>query len=127
MIGQGDVWWAELAVPSGSEPGFRRPVVVVQGDSFNRSALRTVVAVPLTSNVRWADAPGNVRLTARATGLPRDSVANVSQIVTVDKATLTERVGKLSAAKLELVLSGIDVVLGRSERGQRPSRQTPRS
>lgn len=127
MIGQGDVWWADLAVPSGSEPGFARPVVVVQGDSFNRSALRTVVAVPLTSNVRWADAPGNVRLTARATGLPRDSVANVSQIVTVDKATLTERVGKLPAAKLELVLSGIDVVLGRSERGQRPSRQTPRS
>jgi len=127
VIGQGDVWWADLAVPSGSEPGFRRPVVVVQGDSFNRSALRTVVAVPLTSNVRWADAPGNVRLTARATGLPRDSVANVSQIVTVDKATLTERVGKLPAAKLELVLSGIDVVLGRSERGQRPSRQTPRS
>lgn len=113
MIGQGDVWWADLAVPSGSEPGFARPVVVVQGDSFNRSALRTVVAVPLTSNVRWADAPGNVRLTARATGLPRDSVANVSQIVTVDKATLTERVGKLPAAKLELVLSGIDVVLGR--------------
>ena len=113
MIGQGDVWWADLAVPSGSEPGYRRPVVVVQADSFNRSALRTVVAVPLTSNLRWADAPGNVRLTARATGLPRDSVANVSQIVTVDKATLTERVGKLSAAKLELVLSGVDVVLGR--------------
>lgn len=113
MIGQGDVWWADLAEPSGSEPGFRRPVVVVQGDSFNRSALRTVVAVPLTSNVRWADAPGNIRLTARATGLPRDSVANVSQIVTVDKTTLTERVGKLSATKLELVLAGIDIVLGR--------------
>jgi mRNA interferase MazF len=113
VIGQGDVWWADLAEPSGSEPGFRRPVVVVQGDSFNRSALRTVVAVPLTSNVRWADAPGNVRLTARATGLARDSVANVSQIVTVDKNTLTERVGKLSATKLELVLAGIDIVLGR--------------
>jgi mRNA interferase MazF len=113
VIGQGDVWWADLPTPSGSEPGFRRPVVVVQGDSFNRSALRTVVAVPLTSSVRWAGAPGNVRLTARATGLPRDSVANVSQIVTVDKSILTERVGKLSPAKLELVLSGIDVVLGR--------------
>jgi mRNA interferase MazF len=113
VIAQGDVWWADLAMPSGSEPGFRRPVVVVQGDSFNRSALRTVVAVPLTSNLRWAEAPGNVRLTARATGLGRDSVANVSQLVTVDKATLTERVGKLSSAKLELVLAGIDVVLGR--------------
>ncbi len=113
MIGQGDVWWADLAEPTGSEPGFRRPVVVVQSDSFNRSALRTVVAVPLTSNVRWADAPGNVRLAARSTGLPRDSVANVSQIVALDKSVLTERVGKLSAAKLDLVLSGIDVVLGR--------------
>ena len=113
MIGQGDVWWADLAAPGGTEPGFRRPVVVVQGDSFNRSALRTVVAVPLTSNLRWAAAPGNVRLTARATGLSRDSVANVSQVVTVDKAALTERVGNLSAAKVGLVLSGIEVVLGR--------------
>jgi mRNA interferase MazF len=112
VVGQGEVWWADLAEPSGSEPGYRRPVVVVQADSFNRSALRTVVAVPLTSNLRWAAAPGNVKLTARATGLPRDSVANVSQLVTVDKTTLTERVGKLSAAKLELVLAGIDVVLG---------------
>jgi mRNA interferase MazF len=113
VIAQGDIWWADLAEPTGSEPGFRRPVVVVQSDAFNRSALRTVVAVPLTSNVRWAEAPGNVRLTAKATGLPRESVANVSQIVTINKATLTERVGRLSSAKLELVLSGIDVVLGR--------------
>lgn len=71
------------------------------------------MAVPLTSDLRWVGAPGNVWLTARSTGLPRDSVANVSRIVTIDKATLTERVGKLSAAKLELVLAGIDVVLGR--------------
>jgi mRNA interferase MazF len=113
VIAQGDVWWADLAMPSESEPGFRRPVIVIQGDSFNRSSLRTVVTVPLTSNLRWADAPGNVRLTARATGLSRDSVANVSQMVTVDKATLTDRVGKLSSAKLDLVLAGIDVVLGR--------------
>ena len=113
MIAQGDVWWADLAAPGGSEPGFRRPVVVVQGDSFNRSALKTVVAVPLTSNLRWAGAPGNARLTARATGLPRDSIANVSQIVTIDKATLTERVGRLSRPKVDLVLAGIDVVLGR--------------
>jgi mRNA interferase MazF len=113
VVAQGDVWWADLAVPGGSEPGYRRPVVVVQADSFNRSTLRTVVAVPLTSNLRWADAPGNVKLAARATGLPRESVANVSQLVTVDKENLTEQVGKLSAAKLELVLAGIDVVLGR--------------
>jgi len=113
VIAQGEVWWAELGEPSGSEPGFRRPVIVVQGDAFNRSTLRTVVAVPLTSNLRWATAPGNVRLTTRTTGLPRDSVANVSQLVTLDKSILTERVGKLSSTKLELVLAGIDTVLGR--------------
>ena len=113
MISQGDVWWADLTDPRGSEPGFRRPVVVVQGASFNRSALRTVVAVTLTSNLHWADAPGNVRLTKRATGLPRDSVANVSQIVTLDRSSLTERVGTIPSAKLELILTGIDTVLGR--------------
>src|SRR5436190_21532581 len=113
VMTQGDIWWADLSTPHGSEPGFRRPVIVVQGDSFNRSTLRTVVAVPLTSNLRWAKAPGNVRLTARATGLPRDSVANVSQLVSIDKDILTDRVGKVSPAKLQLVLAGIDVVLGR--------------
>jgi mRNA interferase MazF len=86
---------------------------VVQGDALNRSGIATVVCVPLTSNVKWADAPGNVLLTARSTRLPKDSVANVSQIVALDKTFLTERVGKLSAAKVELLLSGIDVVLGR--------------
>jgi mRNA interferase MazF len=113
VIGQGEVWWADLGEPLGSEPGFRRPVVVVQGDSFNRSRISTVVCVPLTSNLRWADAPGNVALEAAITGLPKDSVANVSQIVTIDKASLTERAGTLPDAKLELVLAGIDVVLGR--------------
>ncbi len=113
MISQGDVWWADIGEPAGSEPGFRRPVVVVQSDDFNRSALGTVVAVSLTSNLRWANAPGNVRLTTRATGLPRDSVANVSQIVTLDKSSLTERAGRLPMPKLELVLAGIDRVLGR--------------
>ena len=89
-------------------------MVIVQGDAFNRSSLRTVVCVSLTSNVRWADAPGNVLLPGRATGLPRDSVVSVSQLVTVDRAALTERVGALSASSLELVLGGIDIVLGRS-------------
>ena len=113
VISQGDVWWADLGELVGSEPGFRRPIIVVQGDSFNRSALRTVVAVPLTSNLRWAAAPGNVRLAARSTGLPRDSVANVSQLVALDRSILIERVGRLSSSKLELVLAGIDTVLGR--------------
>ena len=114
MIAQGEVWWADLPEPYGSEPGFRRPVVVVQGDVFNRSTLRTVVCVALTSNLDWTNAPGNVLLTARMTGLPRDSVANVSQIVTLDRASLTERVGLIPQASLDLVLAGIDTVLGRS-------------
>ncbi len=113
MIAQGEVWWADLGDPVGSAPGFRRPVVVVQGDSFNRSRISTVFCVPLTSNLRWADAPGNVLLDAAATGLPRDSVANVSQVITLDRAVLTERVGVLPAHKLDLVLYGIDIVLGR--------------
>jgi mRNA interferase MazF len=86
---------------------------VVQGDGLNASRIATVVCVPLTSNLKWAAAPGNVLLTARATGLPNDSVANVSQIIAVDKALLTERASKLPRAKLHLVLTGIDVVLGR--------------
>jgi mRNA interferase MazF len=85
----------------------------VQGDALNRSRIATVVCVPLTSNLRWAEAPGNVSLPARVTGLPKDSVANVSQIVALDKDLLTELTGKLQRAKLELLLTGIDVVLGR--------------
>lgn len=113
MIAQGEVWWADIDPPTGSGPGFRRPVVVVQGDSFNRSTIRTVVCVALTSNLRWADAPGNVALNARVTGLPKDSVANVTQLVTLDRSFLAERTGSLPAATLDLVLSGVDQVLGR--------------
>jgi mRNA interferase MazF len=113
VISQGEIWWADLSVPGGSEAGYRRPVLVVQGDAFNRSALRTAVCVPLTSNVRWLEAPGNVLLTSRATRLPRDSVANVSQIVALDRTVFTERVGRVPAPQLQLVLAGIDIVLGR--------------
>lgn len=113
MISQGDIWWADLPNPIGSGPGFRRPVLVVQGDSLNRSRIATVVCIPLTSNVKWANAPGNVLLSPRTTGLSKDSVANVSQIVSLDKELLTERAGRLSRTQLGLVLSGIDVVLGR--------------
>ncbi len=112
VIAQGEVWWADLADPTGS-PGYRRPVVVIQGDAFNASALRTVVCVVLTGNLRWAEAPGNVLLSVRATGLPKASVANVSQVVTLDRNVLTERAGRLSPSNIELVLAGIDVVLGR--------------
>ena len=113
VISQGEIWWADLPEPTGSGPGLRRPVVVVQGDAMNRSRIATVVCVPLTSNLRWADAPGNVLLAARLTGLRKDSVANVSQLVALDKNLLTERTAKLSRAKAGLLLSGIDVVLGR--------------
>jgi mRNA interferase MazF len=113
VIAQGDVWWADLGSPQGSAPGFRRPVVVIQGNALNRSRLATTVCVALTSNLKWAAAPGNVLLDARATGLAKDSVANVSQLVTLDKTVLTERTGKLSRKKVDLILSGIDVVLAR--------------
>jgi mRNA interferase MazF len=113
VISQGDIWWADLPDPTGSGPGFRRPIVVVQGEALNRSRISTVVCVPLTSNVKWANAPGNVMLSPRITSLPKDSVANVSQVLTLDKALLTDRIGRLPRAQLGLVLSGIDVVLGR--------------
>jgi mRNA interferase MazF len=113
VISQGEVWWADLVEPVGSAPGFRRPVVIVQSDSFNRSKIATVVCVPLTSKLHLADAPGNVLLTAAVTGLPKDSVANVSQPTTVDRSILSDPVSKLPDAKLELILYGLDVVLGR--------------
>jgi mRNA interferase MazF len=113
VISQGEIWWADLPEPQGSGSGLRRPVLVVQADAFNRSRIATVVCVPLTSNLKWASAPGNALLAARDTGLPKDSVANVSLIVALDRALLSERSGKLAARKLQLVLSGIDVMLGR--------------
>ena len=112
-VAQGEIWWADLPEPTGSGPGFRRPVVVVQGDHLNRSRIGTIVCVPLTSNVAWAQAPGNVLLPAAVAALPKDSVANVSQIAALDRGCLATRVGKLPRAQLSLVMSGIDVVLGR--------------
>jgi mRNA interferase MazF len=112
-IAQGEIWWADLAEPVGSEPGYRRPVIIVQGDPLNRSRIATVVVVPLTSNMKWAEAPGNVSLTSELTGLSKDSVANVSQIVTLDRIALTERVSKLPQNKMDLILSGIDIVFDR--------------
>lgn len=113
MIGQAEIWWADLGEPIGSAPGYRRPVVVVQCDALNRSRIGTIVCVPLTSNLKWAEAPGNVLLPARATGLPKDSVANVSLIVALDRQQLTERTGKIANRQFDLLLSGIDLLLGR--------------
>ena len=112
-VAQEEVWWAELLEPVGSGPGFRRPVVVVQGDHLNRSRVATIVCVPLTSNPAWTDAPGNTFLPSKATGLLKDSVANASQIITIDRSFLVERVRRLTAEQLAQILCGIDVVLGR--------------
>jgi len=113
VISQGDIWWADLPSPTGSGPGFRRPVVIVQGDALNQSRIGTAICVPLTSNLKWASAPGNVVLASKVTSLEKDSVANVSQILTVDRDLLTECVGRVSGARVQLILAGIDVVLGR--------------
>lgn len=112
VISQGQIWWADLPAPVGSGPGFRPPVVVVQSDALNQSLIATVVCVPLTSNLKWSSAPGNVPLAKRLTGLEKDSVANVSQILSVDKDLLLERVSKLPASKLRLLLVGIGIILG---------------
>jgi len=95
-VTRGEIWWTDLPDPVGSGPGCRRPVLVVQGHPFNRSELSTVVCIPLTSNLVWADAPGNLLLPAARTGLPKDSVANATQIVTLARTLLTERAGTLS-------------------------------
>ena len=106
-----EVWWADLDEPRASEPGFRRPILVVQADSFNRSRLRTVLGVVLTSNTRLLDAPGNVLLPARSSGLPKDSVANVAQIVTLDEAYLAERTGRITPKLMAHVDAGLRLVL----------------
>ena len=113
MISQGDIWWAELGEPAGASLGYRRPVVVIQGEAFNRSRIDTVVCVVPTSNLRWAEAPGSVRLGSAESGLPRESVADVSRIVTLDRSDLAERVGLLAQSRTDLILAGVDVVLGR--------------
>lgn len=109
---RGEVWWAALGRPFGSEPGYRRPVVVLQTDDFNASPIATVVVVAITSNLRLARAPGNVRCGKRATGLDKPSVVNLSQIATVDKQRLLERVGALPPSKLAEVEEGARLVLG---------------
>ncbi len=112
LIRRGTVWWTSLPEPAGSEPGYRRPMVVVQTDAFNMSQIRTVIAVALTSNPMQAAAPGNVRVSARESGLPTDSVANISQIVTVDKSFLEEYTGRLRPRTMAAIADGMRLVLG---------------
>ena len=111
VIERGEAWWADLGEPDGSEPGYRRPVVIVQSDAFNRSRLRTVIAVALMTNIRLVDAPGNVLLPAKAAGLPKDSVANVSQVITVDRDFLLERAGRIRGQLLQDLDKGLRLVL----------------
>ena len=113
MIAQGEIWWADLGDPLGSAPGYHRPVLVIQSDSLNRSRLATALCAPLTSNPKWATAPGNVSLRAEDTGLDRDSVANCAQLVTLDKEQFVERAGRISERRLLAVFAAIDVALGR--------------
>jgi mRNA interferase MazF len=112
VVERGQIWWADLDAPEGAEPGFRRPVLVVQSDAFNRSRIRTVIAVALTSNLRLVAAPGNVLIHAKASGLPKDSVANVSQVVTLDKDYLTDLAGRVRGQHLADVEAGLRLVLG---------------
>lgn len=108
---RGEIWWADLGTPGGSAPGFRRPLLIVQSDAFNRSRIATTIAVAISSNVRLADAPGNVLMPASESGLPKDSVANVSQVITIDKSVLTTRVGKLPPRFIRAVTEGLKLVL----------------
>lgn len=109
---RGDIWWVLLKRPRGSEPGYRHPLLIVQSDTFNRSRIGTIIGAALTSNLQRAAAPGNVELSRKDSGLPRKSVINVSQLVTLDKSFLTKRAGRVSAATLERVTDGLRLVLG---------------
>jgi mRNA interferase MazF len=110
-VKRGEIWWASLGVPTGSEPGYRRPVVVLQSDAFNESRIGTVIVAAITTNTRLADAPGNIALSRRQSDLPKDSVVNVSQILTLDKSFLTGKVSRLSATQLAEVEQGVRLVL----------------
>lgn len=110
-MNRGEIWWADLPDPVAAEPGYRRPVIIIQSDAFNRSQIDTVIGVALTTNVRLSVAPGNIKLSARKTGLPKESVANVSQIITFDKQFLREKAGKLDGDSLHEVEEGIRLIL----------------
>ena len=108
---RGEVWWASMPEPHGSGPGSRRPYLIVSANPFNESRINTVIALVITSNLRLADAPGNVRLSTRGAGLSKPSVANVSQVITIDKSFLTERVGRIAPTTMALVDEGLRLAL----------------
>jgi mRNA interferase MazF len=108
---RGEIWWADLPPSRGSEPGFRRPVVIISEDRFNDSALRTVIVVALTTNLRLGDLPGNVAVPFRGTGLPTASVANLTQISTIDRDDLDKRVGSVPSRVMDSISDGLRLVL----------------
>lgn len=112
VIHRGDVWWADLDEPRGSAPGYRRPVLIVQADPFNQSVIRTTIAVVLTSNLALIDAPGNVLIPKVESGLPKDSVANVSQVLTIDREDLRDHCKRLAGRTMRAVDEGLRLVLG---------------
>lgn len=112
MIRRGEMWWASLPEPAGSEPGYRRPVLVIQTNQFNEGSIRTVIVLAITSNLRLAGAPGNVLCRTKDTGLAKESVINVSQAATVNKARLTQRIGVLPSSLMQEVEAGLRLVLG---------------
>jgi mRNA interferase MazF len=111
VVNRGEIWWASLPDPVGSTPGYKRPILIVQANEFNKSKINTLIAVAITSNLRLAAAPGNILLTAKNSQLPRESVINVSQIITIDKSFLTEKVHTLSNAIMDQVDDGLRLVL----------------
>ncbi|WP_411824652.1 type II toxin-antitoxin system PemK/MazF family toxin [Leptospira sp. 'Mane'] len=108
---RGDIWWVDLGFPFGSEPGFKRPVVVIQDDAFNDSNINTIIVVPLTTNTDLAEAPGNVLLSRKDTNLSKDSVANISQIVTLDRDRFLNKASNLKNKNLVKIEEGIKLVL----------------
>jgi mRNA interferase MazF len=111
VIERGEIWWADLPEPRGSSPGYRHPIVIIQSDNFNQTKLNTVIGVIITTNLDLAEMPGNVLLKKNQSGLPKDSVANVTQIVTADKKLLLEHIGTLSERKMEQIEEGLRLVL----------------
>jgi mRNA interferase MazF len=108
---RGEIWWAALPDPAGSEPGYRRPILIIQSDEFNRSRIGTVICAAITSNLNLSGAPGNVRLSTRVSGLPKTSVVNVSQVITVDKQRLVGRIKALDAGSMAEIDAGLQLVL----------------
>jgi mRNA interferase MazF len=108
---RGEIWWAELPPPKASEPGYRRPVLIIQANDFIRSCIKTVTVIGITSNTKLAHAPGNIFLDSTQTGLPKDSVINVSQIITIDKSFLTEHVGTLKPKIVKSIEEGLKLAL----------------